>query len=329
MLALAFVVLASAFVARSSPTCSQQPSPKDASDPGECLLQPNVATNTLQKQGHHDLVITEENAEDEDASGDDEDDEDEFWEAEAGDDHSTADASLQQMNANGSWTMEPGRCFNWFGNNLDWAELKAHGIAEHKSAGVWGTLMNNSWYPNINICNWDTTAGVDVPNKQLSYYCAGLINGKIGSCKSTTILGKNGGGIRVDCVNGLCADKSNIKHDWTKSYKGVTCAGTAAVPKRLAPALYLKSPKGNPQRSKWDPVCKVMCESIPECTGFTVNILKRRAQCRFFGGDSPATKSAEGYEAYKAKCGTARKCCNPGRGCCNHPHYNTYFVTRK
>lgn len=337
MLVLAFVVLASPFVAQSSPTCSQHAS-QGASDPGECLLQP---ANTLQKhadinQGDHQSVIAEEDDEEDTDTSGDEEVEDEIGEAETdfaeGEDPHADIADdegmpeLSALQSSKGWKFD-GRCINWFGNGLNWNELKAHGIAEHKTAGVWGTCLNNSWYPKINQCSWDTTAGVDIPTMQLSYYCAGKIDGKVTNCKHSTIGGKNGGGVRTDCYNGLCADPKNVKHDWSEKRMGVTCGRAVKV----GPILHLKSPKGNPQLSKWDPNCKVMCESIPECTGFTVNKIRRRPQCTFFTG-----MTASGYDAWKGRCGTARKCCNgqfpkgkKALGCCNHPHYNTYFVTRK
>jgi len=336
MLFLAFVFLASPLAAQSSPTCSTHVS-QGASDPGECLLQPNVAQNTFQKradvlEGHHESVVAEESAEEEDASDDDDDDEDEEHgsvqgalsdpdaSGEAGDDFVESEL---QMNS----TQFPfdGSCYNWFGNGLDWKELEAKGIAKKKgNSGVWGTLLNNKYYPDANVCSWDTTAGVDLPTMELSYYCAGKLgNGRVGACRSTTIRGK-GQGIRVDCFNGICLDASNIKHDWSPGLKGVTCTRA----KRVGPILHLKSPKGNPQLSKWDPACKVACESIPECTGFTLHIIRRRPQCLFFGEMDQSR-----YDAGKSKCGTARRCCNGKKsvafGCCNHPHYNTFFVTRK
>lgn len=320
MLFLAFVVLASPFVAQSSSTCSSD-ALQGASDSGECLLQPHVTSNAFQNSVIADSIITEENAEDEDHDFGEED------ELEDEDDAEPAEEEAALQLGAGDTTQGiyfDGRCYNWFGNGMKWSELKAMGLAEHKAAGVWGTFLNSSLYPNVNVCSWDTTSGMDFPDMELSYYCGGKINGKIAPCKSTTIKGKNGGGIRVDCVNGLCADATNVNGDWSRSYRGVTCNT-----KKIAPILKLKSPKGNPQLSKWNPTCKVMCESTPGCTGFTVHTIRRRPQCRFFGADHPSTASADGYEKWKAECGTARRCCNQKKGCCNHPHYTTYFLTRK
>merc|ERR1719217_1816030 len=100
-----------------------------------------------------------------------------------------------------------------------------------------------------------------------------MLKGKKQPCKSTTRLGKNGGGVKIDCVGGMCADATNVKGDWSQVKPKFGCNKfSSKTPHhyQLGPTYYLLSGYGKGMSSLWDPNCKVLCETMPECTGFSL-----------------------------------------------------------
>jgi hypothetical protein len=305
---------------------------EDGVESGECLLQNHAAQRT---QKYTAQVTEDGEADDHDEDDDisDEAHEDDAEEPEdAAEDEDDADESPDEADASelqlGPWDTK--LCGNWFGNNLDGDSVKATGKAQ-MIGGTTGTFIPQKVCWNYgtdadkkciesNVCSYQFTVALTGINgnqhspgpKTAAYSCKGLLNGKQTACKSTTELGKNGGGIKTDCVNGMCADKTNIKGDWSQSKPGFTCSKySSKTPhhRPVAPTYNLLSANGKPRFSLWDPNCKVLCESIPECTGFTVKTLQRGTPtCSFFAGVTMDTIA-------NSKCKT-------------HAHYATYFLKR-
>jgi hypothetical protein len=301
-LAIVLVVLACTPVALTESIVSTCENPAGGgSESGACLLQSQL--------GKYDEVVSEdEEDQDEDETTDDNSDDS----AESEDDNNEPGDAVPDTEAEASvlqTTAPDGTCLNWFGNNLDWKAIEATGkvVGVSSSAnqkGPWGTMVSQS---GINLCTWDTTVGLTVGSTKFPYRCSGVLkaSNSANSCQST-VTGKDAG-IRTDCLNGMCADISNVKHDWSQSKTGFTCHKTKPL---LTPTYNLKSPNGKPWLKLWDPNCKVLCETIPECTGFSVKMSKAAPQCFFFA---------------KATLDTASKT----KGCRSHPKYATYFIKRK
>eukprot|EP00746_Dinoflagellata_sp_MGD_P046530 gnl/MRDRNA2_/MRDRNA2_21436_c0_seq1.p1 gnl/MRDRNA2_/MRDRNA2_21436_c0~~gnl/MRDRNA2_/MRDRNA2_21436_c0_seq1.p1 ORF type:complete len:360 (+),score=74.29 gnl/MRDRNA2_/MRDRNA2_21436_c0_seq1:85-1080(+) len=327
VLALSVALLAFTPMALAESTCENPV--EDGVESGECLLQSQLAQQT---QKYTELVTEDEEADDahEDFEEEHEDAVEDLEQDPAEDEDSEDDGpdepEASELQFGPGW--DPKLCGNWFGNNLDWNSVKATGKAQ-LLGGTTGTFIPQKTCWNYgdkkciesNVCSYTTTVGLQgvVGNqhspgaKTVAYSCKGLLNGKQTACKSTTELGKNGGGIKTDCVNGLCADKSNVKGDWSQSKAGFTCSKySSKTPhhRPVAPTYNLLSANGKPRFSLWDPNCKVLCESIPECTGFTVKTLQRGTPtCSFFTGVTMDTIAS-------SKCRT-------------HAHYATYFLKRR
>jgi len=319
VLALSFAVSAFTSVALGDSTCENPV--EDGVESGECLLQSQLG-NARQKGKYSDNLSEDGEEEDEEEPDkdpvDQERDEDPVGGEEESEDEGPDELEASEL----QYGYDDNVCGNWFGNNLDWNSVKATGKAE-PVGGPTGTMVT---YRKTNICSWDRTAGLQgvvgdqaspgpktAANRGLSYRCKGFLNGKKQkNCKSTTQLGKNGGGVRVDCLNGMCADATNVKGDWSQSKPKFSCARFSTRDPQhyqLGGTYYLLSGNGKGMSSLWDPNCKVLCETMPECTGFSLKPAGKPF-CIFFTGATFDTVDKFSL-------------CKP------NPKYDTYFLKRK
>jgi len=314
--ALIITVFAFAPSALSESTCTAE---RDAE--GECLLQSQSQMGLdrkLIKEEEEDYEPDPADDSEDEGQGVEDDDENDDDESsfeppqETEDEHSEETAALQS-----NVTVLGGTCTNMFGDNrgrgIQWQQMNQGKVASQVS-GEEGAMYTNRYFP-INLCDWWTTVGASLSVTQtLLYNCKGMTNGKKGFCKSKRDS--------VDCYNGLCAVPSNVKGDWSEApLVGTTCHKTNTYRTTgnkgnggIGNYHFLKNSKGKPDLKLWDPNCKIMCENMAGCTGFTLHKAKKAARCFFL-------KVSKAFAEQSSSSG------GQGRGnCYKHKAWDTYFL---
>lgn len=304
--ALIITVFAFAPSALSESTCAD-----GSAAEGQCLLQSQSQMGLNQKPIKEEQEDYEPDPEDGEVEGHEE--EDAFHNDDEGPEEAEDEPSEEISALQSNVTVLGGTCTNMFGDNrgrgIAWWQVTQAKIATQVS-GEEGAMMTDRYFP-INKCDWWDTAQrtTTAVTQTLLYNCKGMTNGKKGFCKNK--------GVSVDCFNGLCAVPSNVKGDWSEApLVGVSCHKTntyrSSGNSGIGYFQYLKTgAKGKPNIKLWDPNCKIMCEQMAGCTGFSLHKTRKAPRCFFLKVTKQFAEQNQGS----------------GRGkCLTHKAWDTYFL---